>query len=914
MRNGPNLEERALDSSKNVSNGVKAVFGAISGLPTPVKAGIVAAGGLAALVYTGTAEAQTVNPEGASAAPVMIVNLLPQVRQHAFDYEQTSAYRHKHPSDLLTGFGYNELVRVVELSDAYRGIPLDTHIAYLLARGAGEISIPLNATHFHNASSVHFGSSPLYVTELVSGFTGTDLNTALNQVASSYYAGEDAQTKANILSAMQSEASMLGSSASSVIAGSLALHPRLLLAAEEASNGIYTPAAAQAAPAPAPAPVQPAPAPTPSAAAVTPAPAPVQPAVPAVPATIPSPVQPAPAPAPVEPAPAPAPTPVAAQVEAAPAPAPVEPAPAPAPVEPTPVQPAPAPVDPCADPAFSQSLGGIQSGYQAKMADHAPAAEVRSHAEGRYDALNLECPENTSRIAEAMVSLDHAIEAYITAENDRVRPTLFTAGGSWLGGEGISNSASGLLHVGFGNPAQSLRGSIYADGGNLYAGDIGAPSGGLVFNLGGRAYDLRLSFGGLWFANQSHYSLDPVTEDVTEAIEGGTLHRISTTTGNGSSSTDGYQPNWLAAAELAVRIADGWKLRLGLGGGQDITVVRDEQHVSNSTTEEGSSHTDGPPGVDINYTAGADVNSDVVNLTRVDTMLLSALLGVDYHRESSPWTFGGGVWFFGAFPKASIDTAVDTETAVHDTVTDINIEGFPPESETTPGSTTTSHDDFHDDMNGVYDIRVVPMGGFDYLAETMAFRLRMGPVLGGNQDGYHSSDLPVLGNAAAYFNVHGLTMGANALFHSNEFDLEGIFATSGDFQRYVGFMNAISDIRARSLVQDLLAGRYASELTRNLITGGEGFIALPGMRVDSEGNISAYGSLAYMHQFGKGPLGGIVRGDSADGTVGGSIVIPLGARGLGLLVDGHYTDENMWTGNPEWGVGGILSYTPGGNQ
>ncbi|MBW2972007.1 hypothetical protein KY359_03130 [Candidatus Woesearchaeota archaeon] len=861
-----------------------------------VTAGLAA---VCAIANPGKANAETGGP-----APVMIPDLVPQVRQHACDYEQTALYRNLHPSDHITCFDDAEMVRVAALGDAYRSFALDTHIAYLISRGPGYVEVSAGA-RFGNLTSVYLGSAPVFVKEIVSGFSSTSVDTAISQIVSQYYSDESDDTKARMLEAMHYEAAQLGDLASGVITGKgRYINPQILLAAEAARGDVYS--SAPAAPA-----VPPAPAVTAPVTPVSPPPAAV-PQPPAVPEAVLSPT------APVETAPvapvAPVETAPTAPVETAPAvTAPVAPT---APVETAPAVP-PAPVDPCVDPAFSETLDDIAASYRTEMDGHAPADDVRSHAEDRYNALTLQCPGKTDEIAQAMVDLDHAIDAYIAAETDRVRPTLFTAGGAWLGGEGISHSGLGHLHVDFGNlegASSPLHGGLYLDGGNVFADTVAAPFGGAIFNIGGRSYELRLSWGGVWMANASEYSLDPVTSVLTEAIPDGSILSTTVTNESGNSSTDGYQPNWLAAAELAVRIAGNWQLRLGIGGGQDRTVVRDEQDVSVSTTEEGSTHTDSPPAVDVAWTAGADVNTHVLNVTAVDTMLLNFLVGLDYHRQDSPWTVGGSVLTFLAFPRTTIDTAIDTTTNILDVNTTIDIEGFPTQTETTPGSTSTTSDPSHQRIDDVYDVRVVPMGGFDYLTETMAFRLRMGPVLGGDQNGYHSSDLPVLGNGSAYFLTHGMSLGANTVFHSNQWNLEGFFATGGDFQRYVSFMNARSDMVSRSLVQDRLALRYVDELTRNLITGGEGFIAIPGLRVESDGSISGYGSLAYVHQFDFGPLGIMGFGDSATGTGGGNLIVPLGLEGLGALLGGHYTHENHYTGEPEWGVGATISYTPGGNR
>jgi hypothetical protein len=495
---------------------------------------------------------------------------------------------------------------------------------------------------------------------------------------------------------------------------------------------------------------------------------------------------------------------------------------------------------------------------------------VRAAADERYDALRARCPARAEELEAQRISLEDALAQCLVAEANHVGFNHFDLGAGTMAGNIVSpNSASGHLILGFGNSAQAaspLSGSLYLDGGNYQTDATRRPFGGAIFSLGGTAYRLRFSFAAEGLNNpMSTFANGPTTVGpTTSPIEGGTETTTVTTSESGTSSSDGWQlANWLATAEGQVYIGS-FTLDVGAGFGRYSLSQRDTSHVETSSDIQQHSDIEGVPGGTVDIATGTDVTTDTDTMTHVLTNLILGRVGLDYNRGH--WTFGGDASMQLSLTGVDGGTTVGNSITVHDTVTDVNIPGFPVDHTVTPGSTTTDDSYTPHVIADTTQWRTAIRLHLFYDTETMSLRLAAGPVLGGIGDEFRWNGMPVAGYASALFQAtDDITAGANASVFGDEFNLDGLFATTGDFRRFRDYVAVVNELNTSGFIDDQLRQRYLNSLFDNLVETSDGFVISVGMRVDSQSEVSGHGNAGYNYHFSNGlGLGVDVGGDSED--------------------------------------------------
>lgn len=807
-----------------------------------------------------------------------------QLQSEAIMLESKKDYPRIHPNDtLVPGLTQSELNRGVKFMNAYGAGNLDTTVLYYLVRGSGKRS-PDSRVKFNNAKPVTFGDQPVTL-EVHAGYT---LDQHLVQLVTGSYgnlfpplpafrdAGKDRQAK--ILAAMRAAIDAMGlkSTYNSAIPqgddGAIAKLPggqEVLLAGLEAAMG-YSGAGVK-----------------PQNTVVFDITPPVAPKVgksktqvAQVPATQPSQDDYVA-------------NPDAKRVAKK--------------------------ADPCKDPAYSNTLARIDRENNEMMDDNASADEIRKSARQKYQALDKQCPDrHADGTHNAWQSLEKTLADYAQLEKDRIRLALFNVGGGFWTGGPLRNTGHGMLQFAAANRANSpnpFHFMAYLDGGNYSIGQSGSmlssdrPFGDILLNFGGKRYNVELGWSGLWVAQQmAPWSNGPVTgAPLRRNITGGTEITTTTTEDSGSEKTDGYQlQNWMAHAQGSFMA--GNKLRITIGGafGQSDDSEISQARNRTSVTTVQDSEDQGPPKSTVHAENKTDVTVDT--LTNLNVRTDHGAGKIQVVHEGSRFKLGGGLVFFYNGVKTSGNTNIDTNVVDNGTNVDIHIDGFPPQTENVAGSTTNTSESLAIPQTSAYSANIIPMLLAAYDRSNVALRLQMGPALGWNDQGFDAPAMPVAGNATGIVGVtRKVALGGNAMFYSNKADIDFLLSTSGDFKGFVGFIDAVNEMRTRSLASDRLVTRYLANMYHGMAEMNDGFLLTGGLRVDSEGDASGHGFISYVHRFkSAGPLGASVMGDSADKSLTGTLYVPLTA-GLNLRLSG-YTKKDDVSASQIWGAGGNLVF------
>ncbi len=970
MNKSDNLENKVLTGFKKagraLKNAAESTADAISGIPATAKTAVIGGAMLAAIAGAGDANAQsskTTGPADWQAAYVA----------HSKQAESHRDYKAVHSGDLVTGPTAAEIETAAKLRACYPGHAFDIPSLYKLTRSYGilasqmsgdvQFSRPADSRVSLNAPvkgcQVEFGTTQL---KLMS-YAGHSLDESLEHWVSGnksfgfqpneYFFNNDAQTKALVLDAMRGAVNDLGLAQAFAAQrsknGFVAIPHEVMLKGVEAVMGLYAPSAGQSEVA------QPAAPYVPPAKAVPVAPAQVTPRVQISETPLPQcrdgidndgdgridgydaqcagnpdwnneavAYQP-PAkvvPAPVVPQVAPVPAPVA--------PAQIVPQDASAEVS-APAQAEVVPPNPCDDPLFQRSLDEIEGQYEGQIENHVPVADIDSAADVRYDALQEQCPDNAARITGARDALTQVLEQYTTTLANRLHFNLADVGFGLHGGAvSFPNTADGHLHLGWSTAEDApnpFHISLYVNGGNelvegFDGGERETPFGGALLNLGGENYQLRLSLNGNWFRQTSAFD-SPLTQfgPDTYDIEGGTETASGERSEDGRSVTTGApMENWFATAEGLVDIGQ-FELQLGVGFGQ---FMRHEESVSNVyelTNIMQDSVDQGPPLVGVHTETGADTTVNTLTLTDVLTNLLGLRLGSGLNFDAA-----GGQMFAGAdaqllynWSDISGQSEVTTVTNLHDTVTDVDIEGFPSERIVTPGAdgqpiTTITPHDAEDPSQANLTVR----GRVLYDSENLALRLELGPVFQFDSDGYTGvAPLGVAGNITALGRIpQGMILGGNVESNGSEMNLDAMFASHADFQYFVGYVDMCNQLRQASLIDDTLRDSYLNNLFNQLVETSEGFIVTAGARFQAEGmdQTSGHVSVGYAHQFPRmGPLGASVQFDSDDMSVIGTGYVGL-TRGLNLRLSYETSEHELGDREHIGHVGLVYHFGNGGDE
>jgi hypothetical protein len=578
----------------------------------------------------------------------------------------------------------------------------------------------------------------------------------------------------------------------------------------------------------------------------------------------------------------------------------------------------PAKVDPCSQTELEKRLAEVKSGSDEKMADHDDPKDIRADAKKKYDAIQKQCPNAAAYIAGAMKALDDVLKDYVKKEAQRPALSMFDIGGRFLKSP-LSAGGTGHLALGFSNQdaAQPLDVSAFLAGGHYDGEDAlntKTPWGGLVFNLAGKDYALRLTGIGLGISQSSSFSSGPVTQgptttDVVDQTTGnvtGTQTSTATQTEEGTRSTEGYRnQQWLGAGELSLNLHNDFILNVGFGFGRYATHDKTTSSINDQTHTEDDSEDQGPPRTSVHTEVDTETDVDTTTISDVVTNAVLAYFGLA--KRSGRMTFGGdiAVSYINAETKGSVDTTINT--TVGDAVSDINIDGLPPQQVTAPGQDlpeSRTHDDI--EVDDQYQFNIPIRAKVRYDSKKMVYRLELGPVLGGDNDGFRWGSMPMAGNATALFNNWGMTLGANAVFADDKFSLSGVFASDGsDFARVVGYTDMLNQLHIMGLVPEPLRQEYAQNLYDALVETRKGFTADIGFSVNSEESFSFNAALAYVEQFRKmGPLGAGIGGRTDKKHLRGVGYLGL-TEGVNLRLEA-YTEKDDVAGKQAWGLGAAL--------
>jgi hypothetical protein len=571
-------------------------------------------------------------------------------------------------------------------------------------------------------------------------------------------------------------------------------------------------------------------------------------------------------------------------------------------------------------------MAEVREEAEERMDNGEDAEDIRKRANVRYDNGEKLCSKNKDRIDGARAALNDLIDDYISSQNENLRFSLFDIGGSVLRGD----MTGGKLHLLLGGETPEgakdpMKLKLYIDGitrtrldaiTDVPTSDL--HSAGIAAEVMTKYHRLFATLAGKWHDTDSQYVIDPTTATLTEPVGIDTVTTNSTWAESGESS--GEEDSWQLSVEQEFTLWD-WVLDLGLAGGIISHEENAESDYSDSTTTLTESSQAGPPSVDVTTTAGADTDVNTATSVNSKTHLFAARLGLvnketkDAFSKGDVLTFGGDASVL--YDWTTIEGAVDIDTTVttHDTVTDISVGGAPLQTQRVPGSTDNdpSRVELDEPTQSHYAVPVRFIGRLDTKSpekrddRALALRLEMGPVFSGSHDGFDFNSLPVAGNATGIGYTNNMIIGGNALFEGEEFNISALFATTKDFDKFVGYVDMVNQMRSVGLVNEALRDRYIANAFHHLLETSQGLMWDLGMSWDSEGDGSFNSSLAYVHQVDAGPLGAMIQGRSDQKQLGGAVYIPFGG-GFNGRIEGSYTDVHPVTEQSEWNLGGAVVY------
>lgn len=859
MQKSKDLKNNVLNTSFDGLSDEIAVSSAESGSSMPKLAGALTGAAIIALA-AGAAEARDTK------------DMLRLLNQTAIDTESSSEYRRSNPGDLKTGLEYSEQTRALEMDTAFN-TKFSIEVLYYLTRGVGSrsASAPFKSL---GKSSWNFGTTPINL-PVSRGDTIDDALVRMVHSFRPFSVGADADRRDLIVDSMRAAYRSLGrkSELSRVQGqdGSVELPHEVLFAGELARLGYATRVKTKY-----------------TAPAAT-------------------------AKKDYETAPAKQHKKKAQKRQKKAQPAATQPA-EDAEEKAAEKKPAEKKADPCRNPEFSGSLDEIRSDYKERMSDHDDASDIRTSAKERYDALQKQCPKNADRIAGERSALENALKGYVASELERVRFSLADIGAGLTTGGALRQGVGGHLALGWSTlPAakEPFGINLYIDGANYNLNDNNRrPFAGAVLRMVGKKFDLQIAWAGEWLNSTSEFSRGPTTVGpTTRTIPKGTETTTETTRESGRNSTEGYNlANWMGSAEGGILLGN-FKLEVGFAFGKYSHHELSETETLTSSNVRTQETEPGKPKVTTDTTVNVDTNVRVRTLTDVVTDLFGARLGGLAITNKGRLKIGADATLIYNNSKVSGNVDVDTNVAVKDTVTDITIEGQPNQRFVTPGSTTTDRTSTPITAEEEYMMNVVLRVRVLYRKDNLATRFEIGPSFGSNNDGGFWPAMPLSGNATVLWNKmsKGITLGGNAYLADDKFGLEGLFATTKDFQKFLGYVDMTNQFKTAGLIDDSLRDRYLMNVFDHLVETGDGFVFKAGLSVDSQKNYGIEGAAGYAKQVkGMGPLGVSVSGSSADRRLRAAGYIGL-THGLSLRPEVH-TEKDRLQDRQSWGVGGSLVY------
>jgi hypothetical protein len=837
MRNELNLPSRVADSFESA---LETAIHAFQSTPRALK--VVAAVGAGAAAFS---------PADAAADEATVL------KHHALQVEKKdSVYRQMYPNDVVD-LDFRELARAKKL----RQQGYDIHSAYLLARGDNTQKIVLST-----GEVVGNRPQPIFVNQGQSIDDGILNWMNTNDIRSHpLIVRANRQQKSAFVNAARAKAKQLNlnyTTAQSHTSYKLMDH-EVLAAGLKAMLNVK---------------VQPA-----------------QPTAPTVPRQPTAPVAP--------PAPTGKPTPVYTGRKTQPPAAPV------APVAPA-TQPA-AKADPCAD----SELEKIADNYKARIEDHDPTDQVKKDAREAYTDFAKKCPNQAKKVQTALSTLDTDINKYAALEAERIRFALLNVGGGGFAGKSGLRGGQGMLNLGWSRPKGAknmFNVSLYADGGGWKGALEGTADeytwgmnqkqgfGGFVFNLGedvrgtkatreqekvhGRIYNIELSFGGIWTAHDSASSKprtsfpDEVSnETVPVTMNNQTINKqVKTTTSKSeevskTSESDGYQPAWFLTLGGDTRLGEKANnyLRGQFGIGQTNANVKSQDTTRTEERVTEDVHTPGTPYIDETTKTGKDTLTTDEKTSNDDTwnwgLYLEYLRQFNWGKKTQhKLDVGLNFSLLGSDTEGGSSTTRNKTETTLPTTGSFTVQGQSPvDFPEQPGSTDQKEpEDLAKESRDGYQLRgVVGLSVLYDWNDKLALRVQPGLVF--PADGGAWNDMPVSGNVTLLYKaVERFTFGGQAICHDNKCGGDLLLST-GDFREFDNHVRERNHLMLRNLMHTPLMERYVTNQFLNFAETNNGLTAIAGFRIDSNGEASGRGSLAYVHQFNKGWFGASVLGDYA---------------------------------------------------